>query len=150
MFSGYFLLSCGRKGLRRINARGRMSRSNDVHLAREVAMAADHNVDYGQERSDAQRRISHEEKDAQILLKTQLVNWTVRAIVSFLLVGVVFYLTPNSGWLWWGAVIVAALSLVYILALAVISRRRIAADRARLSAAEEFAKCLEEAQRRAN
>lgn len=112
-------------------------------------MTTDDNVDYQQELSEIRRQINIEEKDAQDLLRKQLINWTVRWIIGFILVGVVFYLTPNSGWLWWVAVIVAALSLLSILTLAVLTRRKLDATRAKLSAADEFAKCLEEAARKA-
>lgn len=83
-----------------------------------------------------------------MLLRRQLIGWVVRWVASFALIGLVIYLTPDSGWLWWLVIVGAGLSLAYILTLAVLSRRRVDRARAHLSAAEEFAKCLDEARKR--
>lgn len=111
-------------------------------------MTADNKLDYREELAEIQRELHEDESDARILVRRQLIFWVVRWIIGFALIGVVFYLTPGSGWLWWVAAALAALTLAYILGVAVLTRRRHERKQARVTAADEFAKAIEEAKRR--
>lgn len=97
---------------------------------------------------NAQKKIVVEQNEADNLFRRRLMVWGVQLISGLCIVFIVTYLMPSAKWLWAVAAAVAGLMLVYIFAHAYYTRHRLQAADARLSAAAEFAKCLD-AERRA-
>jgi uncharacterized membrane protein len=97
---------------------------------------------------NAQKKIVVELNEADNLFRRRLIVCSVQLVAGLCIVFIVTYLMPSAKWLWAVAGAVAALMLVYIFGHAHYTRHRLQAADARLSAAAEFAKCLD-AERRA-
>jgi hypothetical protein len=75
-------------------------------------------------------------------IRRRLILWVVRWTFGFAAIAVAVQWRPRLAWLWWAGAIIAFVSLLTLIALHVVARRRVELARERVSEYETFVRSI--------